>query len=65
MRKKYSNYIRYLENGIWKEKQVDTYDSAKWFCKLYEKNHGNLSCRIRREEKLIDFGENLRKEKHD
>jgi hypothetical protein len=50
MRKTYKNIVRYLEEGIWKEKEVDTYESAKWFCRFYEDKHGFLSCRIRREE---------------
>ena len=50
MRKAYINFVRYLEGGVWKEKQMPTYEGAKWFCKTYEAKHGSLCCRIRREE---------------
>jgi hypothetical protein len=49
MRKKYINIVRYFEDGIWKEKLVPTYESAKWFCRFYEDKNGYFSCRIRRE----------------
>lgn len=50
MKKKYINIVRYFEYGVWKEKQVQTYERAKWFCKFYEEKNGFLSCRIRRDE---------------
>jgi hypothetical protein len=50
MRKKYINTVRYFEDNVWKEKQVPTYESAKWFCRFYSEKHGFLSCVIRRDE---------------